>query len=396
MALVVISLVLGLCVGAFSAPAPDTPKQIDLLMPHVQPKVPDTYLCHGMKLNSSATYITGFIPNANMNIAHHMLLYGCTSPGMKKPVWNCGEMASDSSMFDTAPTCASGAKILYAWAMDAPSLSLPKDVAFAVGGDTDIKYLVLQVHYKNVTTFLPPQNGNDTSGLNLITQKTKLPRRAGVYLMGTGGRIKPKSTVFMETACKFESNLEIHPFAFRTHTHTLGRVVSGYRIRDGKWTEIGRMNPQKPQMFYNVTTPNLTVKPGDILAARCTMLNDRDTTVKIGATQNDEMCNFYIMYYVDGKTIMDDNYCFTSGPPNWSWEKFGQGDLALEDMPNTVSWPPGSSEPLEEGKDDVARDDESLESILDNLQPRELEELYEELAEEGKDKDQNGYYYGGY
>lgn len=30
------------------------------------------------------------------------------------------------------------------------------DVGFKVGGDSDIKYLVLQVHYKNVENFLPP------------------------------------------------------------------------------------------------------------------------------------------------------------------------------------------------------------------------------------------------
>ena len=30
------------------------------------------------------------------------------------------------------------------------------DVAFKIGGDTDIKWVVLQVHYKNVEPFLPP------------------------------------------------------------------------------------------------------------------------------------------------------------------------------------------------------------------------------------------------
>lgn len=29
-----------------------------------------------------------------MNTAHHMLLYGCGTPGSDKPIWNCGEMAS--------------------------------------------------------------------------------------------------------------------------------------------------------------------------------------------------------------------------------------------------------------------------------------------------------------
>jgi len=28
-----------------------------------------------------------------------------------------------------------------------------------------------------------------------------------------------------------------------------GRVNAGYRIRDGEWQEIGRMSPQKPQVY---------------------------------------------------------------------------------------------------------------------------------------------------
>jgi len=37
----------------------------------------------------------------------------------------------------------------------------------------------------------------------------------------------------------------------------IGRVVSGYRVRDGKWTEIGQKNPQLPQVMatcFNVPT----------------------------------------------------------------------------------------------------------------------------------------------
>lgn len=42
----------------------------------------------------------------------------------------------------------------------------------------------------------------------------------------------------------------------------------------------------------------LKIKKGDVVAARCTMFNFRDHTTFIGTTNNDEMCNFYIMYYV--------------------------------------------------------------------------------------------------
>lgn len=35
--------------------------------------------------------LVGFEPNATMNTAHHMLLYGCGEPGSDNPVWyvNC-------------------------------------------------------------------------------------------------------------------------------------------------------------------------------------------------------------------------------------------------------------------------------------------------------------------
>ena len=65
-------------------------------------------------------------------------------------------MHSGSQKFDSAPVCASGNNIVYAWAMDAPELRLPDGVGFKVGGDTDIQWLVLQVHYKDVSSFLPP------------------------------------------------------------------------------------------------------------------------------------------------------------------------------------------------------------------------------------------------
>jgi len=115
---------------------------------------------------------------------------------------------------------------------------------------------------------------------------------------------------------------EIHPFAFRTHTHSLGKVVSGWRVQNmSHWDLIGKRDPQKPQMFYPVADEKVTLKPGDVVAARCTMVDNRDRVTWIGATNNDEMCNFYIMYWVYGKQQVHPNICFSAGPPEWSWHE---------------------------------------------------------------------------
>jgi peptidylglycine monooxygenase len=119
------------------------------------------------------------------------------------------------------------------------------------------------------------------------------------------------------------------PFAYRAHTHKLGVVNSGYLVqndpivgdKEQTWTEIGRRSPQLPQMFYPVSN-NMTIKQGDIIASRCTIHNTKDHTVQIGATGDDEMCNFYIMYYTSGKNLVKNPVCFTNGPPNWYFEDF--------------------------------------------------------------------------
>ena len=82
-------------------------------------------------------------------------------------------------------------------------------------------------------------------------------------------------------------NVEFVPFAYRTHTHKLGVVNSGYVIKSNpkngeqKWIEIGRRSPQLPQMFFPVSN-NVTVRPGDVIASRCSMNNYQDIDVSIG------------------------------------------------------------------------------------------------------------------
>jgi len=65
-------------------------------------------------------------------------------------------MENSEAPFQHSPVCASESRIVYAWAMDAPELQMPPGVGFKVGGETDIKWLVLQVHYKDVTPFVAP------------------------------------------------------------------------------------------------------------------------------------------------------------------------------------------------------------------------------------------------
>lgn len=305
----------------------DEEETFPLHMPSVQPLVEDAYLCTSFRVpRDSNRFITEFLPNATKQRVHHMLIYGCQIPGYyerdtPRVIWDCGEMSASRSSMRKAGPCKGPSQILYAWAMDAPKLALPEGVGFKIGPDTGVDFLVLQVHYATIEPF---KNGErDSSGivLDMLPGDTnKITRRAGVLLLGTGGRIPADSYEHMETTCRIKEPLELHPFAFRTHTHKLGKVVSGWMIRDNTWTLIGKHNPQLPQMFYPVENKSLIIKENDVVAARCTMDNYLDHAVSVGPTGDDEMCNFYMMYYVEGSKILNNQYCFSFGPPFYYWK----------------------------------------------------------------------------
>ncbi|XP_022176831.1 peptidylglycine alpha-hydroxylating monooxygenase [Myzus persicae] len=296
-----------------------------LLMPNVRPKKMDLYLCTPIRIDPSKSYfIVGFEPKAHGHTSHHMLLYGCSEPGSEDPVWNCGEMQMASNKHKTymhSNPCKSGSNIMYAWARDAPTLKLPNGVGFKVGGDSQINYLVLQVHYHRMFE----DDETDNSGIYLHYTEQQLDKQAGVYLLATNGRVPPNAIEHMETSCPlFEIGKVIHPFAYRVHTHELGKVVSGYRVKNinkevQKWDLLGKRDPMTPQMFYPIEN-NITVESGDILAARCTMESRRNTVTRIGATSDDEMCNFYVMYWVEGTEPLEQQLCVSEGPPRYYWD----------------------------------------------------------------------------
>lgn len=76
------------------------------------------------------------------------------------------------------------------------------------------------------------------------------------------------------------------------------------------------------------------------------MVNNGSTTIKVGSTQNDEMCNFYIMYWIEGSDLPEEKYCFTPGPPTWSWDNMA--GLSEEQAPADASQVP-SGDVLKQG-----------------------------------------------
>ncbi|KAM6036309.1 peptidyl-glycine alpha-amidating monooxygenase isoform 3-T3 [Theristicus caerulescens] len=277
---------------------------LDIRMPGVTPKQSDTYLCMSVPLPvDDEAYVVDFKPHASMDTVHHMLLFGCNEPSSTENYWDCDE-----------GTCKDKSNILYAWARNAPPTRLPKGVGFRVGGETGGRFFVLQVHYGDISAFRDKHK--DCSGVTLHLTHQKQPLIAGMYLMMSVNTVIPpgEKVVDADIACHYK-RFPMHLFAYRVHTHRLGKVVSGYRVRNGQWTLIGRQSPQLPQAFYPVEHP-VDVSYDDILAARCVFSGEgRTTETHIGGTANDEMCNFYIMYYMEAKHAVSYMTCTQNANP---------------------------------------------------------------------------------
>ena len=306
-------------------------------LPGFKPSYPNEYVCTAKKLDPDTSYyIRGFSPADDNGAAHHILLYGCQTPGVEKDVWLCGEMSKSAADEDTVDlvqggVCGrGGSNILFAEAMQAGSYKLPEDVSFKIGKDTNVKYLVIQVHYKDVSKFEKDPALKDYSGIDIEYQKNPTELSGGVLLLGSGGVIRPNrgpgDLETLDIVCPPEEIPREHsivPFAFRTHAHSYGVLISGFQVKtnpwnhQNTWTMIGRMSPKMEQTFYPCQE-DIIIEPSDRLFARCTYTNPTDKTVPIGPTSEDEMCNFYMMYYTlsegPAATLQP---CFSAGVRKW-------------------------------------------------------------------------------
>ena len=202
-----------------------------------RPSHANEYLCTALNIaNTSTKYITGFEAAANATTAHHVTLHGCKTPGKETAVFKCGKI------------CGSGTpQLLYGWhaihpdgsSKDASKLVLPEDVGVPVSGsDTNIDWLVVQIHYKNIDSI--PDEG-DNAGVIVQYTDVPQPKIAGVLRTEAAGTYPAMTTTYNEAACQLTEDLVIHPFRYEVHTHNLGTVVSGWKVTlDMSWTLIGK------------------------------------------------------------------------------------------------------------------------------------------------------------
>lgn len=256
---------------------------------HIPHPEDDLYHCVASKAPKDVSHVVHFeAKRANFvhGRVHHMILFGCKTPYQETGHWNCEEH----------PICGGGEDsfVVYAWAKKAPSMTMPEGAGFVVGGDTSLKYFVLQQHFLRKN----PRGLPQPTGLNMVIQKGLPQQYAGMFLVEVNKfKIPPKKNhVAVSTHCKVDTTGKpFELFAYRTHAHDIGEMVHG--TLNSK--EIVRHSPQIPQAFNLLQSP-IKVKSGDDMSVKCVYdSSKRNRETDVGPTHLDEMCNLYFMFLAD-------------------------------------------------------------------------------------------------
>ena len=243
--LVLVSVVFGLINSAKT-------KNDSIKISKFRPSYDNQYVCTFKKLTDGTMYLREFSPIDRNGVAHHIILYGCREPGVNAEVWACGDMKSRSDRKKNeglvpGEICLGGEddNILFLEAFQAGDYELPKSLSFKVGRGTPIQYLVIQVHYKMADRFRDNPDATDSSGIIFKYQKIPTKFMAGILVLGSAGSIPSKSeagkdTFCMDIMCSPQSMPRyqtVKPFAFRVHSHSHGRLISGFVVRNANPTE---------------------------------------------------------------------------------------------------------------------------------------------------------------
>ena len=136
------------------------------------------------------------------------------------------------------------------WSNNGSGITFPPDSGITVGGSSSIQLLVLQVHYIDNSKIT---SSGDSSGVEVLYHTNVKPQyNVGIFSLHNHGIAQANGLSYWESACQLpiDQKQALIPFAYLTHTHSLGIYSGGWRVRDSKWALIGEANPQVHLLIF--------------------------------------------------------------------------------------------------------------------------------------------------
>jgi len=242
---------------------------------------------------------------ANRDLVHHLLMYECDASAVfddnNLPDGLCDDI--EEKIRHCSANIASG------WAVGGDEIvEFPQVAGYPVGGDFEIKYYLVQMHYDNPNRMT---NRTDNSGIRFYIGNELRPQEMGYLTFGTissfnGITIPPLMDRFIIDAYCPSNGTKRLPssgvtvFSAFPHTHLQGRSLWAKIIRNNKAIDylFNAESYDFNYQFENRLAEPVKLYPGDEIASRCiyNTMNKNETTLGGEATKN-EMCLHMFSYY---------------------------------------------------------------------------------------------------
>ncbi|XP_052776591.1 dopamine beta-hydroxylase-like [Mya arenaria] len=260
-----------------------------------------TYHCMLVDFPAGDHHLVATTPSVdNVNIVHHMILWGCTFPEdidmteinkRKGMVYRC-EMTPDRH-------CQ---QLLGTWTYGHQGDCFKGDAGFRIGRK-GTRIAALQIHYNNPEELT---GETDQSGMAIYYTTKLRAHDASMFVVGQEYLdIPPYSRgVTFEHTCPSQCTSEmfkepIYITRAANHMHYLGVGQSITVYRNGSkvfdLSNDDEYHYDRPT-FYHYNPP-IKVMPGDEIVTKCNYTSNRNTSASYGAGTNDEMCYGFITYF---------------------------------------------------------------------------------------------------
>ncbi|CAF2711169.1 unnamed protein product [Rotaria sp. Silwood2] len=308
---------------------------------YLVPSTDTTYHCKiykapsGYPLKRHAIAHKIVIDPRNVDLVHHLDLYECDPMAMfnddKLPDGLCDEIANEIKL------CASNLATVWAVGGDVMR-EFPEEAGYGIGGDYEIKYYMVQMHYDNPRLVL---NRRDSTGIRFYLGNELRKYDLGFFTVGTGSSpsalaIPPKVERFIvDSYCPSEATRNFPKSGINVvfalpHTHLQGITV---------WTKIIRNNTAVQYLFnsekynfnyqYQSRLPQpIKLYPGDSFATRCIYNTMNKNKITLGGeSTRDEMCLHMFTYY----PRMNDLYMCIASNDKSAWKDIMNTSSSIND-----------------------------------------------------------------
>ncbi|KAK3602988.1 hypothetical protein CHS0354_016803 [Potamilus streckersoni] len=274
-------------------------KRTLIQMPKIHVDKPDSYICMAVPVTDlEFSTIVGFKIDVVKEITHHVSIAFCEDYETRQTVWDC--KSSHGHICSGRSTVFGGWD---GWSKNHSDTVFPDDVGIQLGKDVKMNYVIIQTHFKEAVPDPDALKSNPTNVTLFLAEESRNYSFQKVSLYSSGYIPAFSEDFKAEITCKWES-VPVQLYEYFAHTHNYGQLIEGYIVRNNTKILLAMDKPKgKSHDTVVIEGRHTEIRPGDILAVRCSFRNTGSSKVLFGLGGSDEMCNLELSFKYDAKEI---------------------------------------------------------------------------------------------